>query len=108
MSFDLNVVTFVDYLLHYLSRGGCFSSEMVDVSSFETSMLMTAKRVLYSGMFLGVGQEKLAATMLYQSRLNLKLFQPWNWHIEQYTGIPGREINKWVRGVRLPLNSQQH
>ena len=39
MNFDLRITTFMDYIFHYISKGSCFSSEMLDVVKFEDAII---------------------------------------------------------------------
>jgi hypothetical protein len=105
MSFDLKVTTFIDYLFHYISKGACFSSEMLDVIKFEDAIFECSKQAIYSGAFMKFKPEEFAASILYTCRSEAKVIKVWNWHLEQCTKISMNEVSRWNSSVR-PFLSQ--
>lgn len=67
---------------------------MIDILKFEESIIKASKKVIFNGNFMKFKPEELATAVLYNCRVEYKLIQVWNWHIEQCTKVPANEAQR--------------
>ena len=95
MSFNILVPTFADFVLVYLHRGICDSTEAVDVACVEDSLLSKVQDRMFSGAFMKFPPETLASNLLNNARQEATSEESWSHHIQAITELQLPHAIEW-------------
>ena len=88
MSFDIQFSTFITFLNYYLTNGVVFAHDEMNrslVQYFEDDTMLKAKQILRKGNFSQFDQEKLALSIIKDTRRKYNLDE-WTTELEELTG----------------------
>ena len=89
MNFDIQYSTFVTFLNYYLTNGVLFTHDEINkslVQYFEDDTMLKAKEYLRKGNFSQFDQEKLALSIIKDTRKKYNLSE-WTSELEELTGF---------------------
>jgi hypothetical protein len=94
MNFDIQYSTFVTFLNYFLTNGVIFTHDEMNkslIQYFEDDAMLKAKEYLKKGNFSQYDQEKLALSIIKDTRKKYNLSE-WTVELEELTGFKSEEI----------------
>lgn len=107
MNFDIQYTTFITFLNFYITCGIVFRSDAVPLSAIkhvEDEVMHKAKEMLRNGSFIGYEPERLALSLIKETRIKYRL-EPWKKQLEVVSGYSAGQVSGIENSnILKPLN----